>query len=166
MIFAEDIPSSVTEAECARLSDLAEGGRVLELGAWLGRSTIALASTATHVHSVDWHQGDDHVGSGDTAVAFLKNLNRYGVRNRVVAHFGQFEEVAPLLRDRLFAGAFIDGHHSTESVSRDYHLTRRLVARGGWFAFHDYGITRFGVTDVVNSLGVPEVVDTLAVVRA
>ena len=52
---------------------------MLELGAYHGFSTIVLASVAERVISVDWHQGDDHAGRGDTWDLFINNLRQYGV---------------------------------------------------------------------------------------
>jgi len=40
--FAPDIPSSLTEAECRLLAELAREGEALEVGSWFGRSTITL----------------------------------------------------------------------------------------------------------------------------
>jgi len=45
LLFAADVGSAVTKGQCRRLAALARGKTVLKLGSWLGRSTIALAST-------------------------------------------------------------------------------------------------------------------------
>ena len=53
-----DIATSMSEMELDKLADLAQGKRVLEIGARVGASTVAMARVAESVHSVDWHQGD------------------------------------------------------------------------------------------------------------
>jgi SAM-dependent methyltransferase len=164
--FAPDIASSLTEAECGLLAELAAGGRVLEVGSWLGRSTIALASAAETVHAVDWHRGDAHTGPLGTLTPFLRNLVRYGARDRVVVHVARVEDVAPVLAPRSFDLAFIDGLHTEDAVRRDAALLVDKVRDGGLLAFHDYGRPEYGVTGVVDRLGTPaRVVDTVAVLE-
>jgi len=140
------IPTALTRAEAAQLQELARGGLVLELGAQYGASTIALAGTARRVHSVDWHAGDSMAGHMNSLEAYFANLRRANVTN-VVTHVGRFEDVLPLYRDGSFDGSFLDGEHDRASVERDTELAMRLVRRGGFFAWHDYG--RFEVAGVV-----------------
>ena len=164
--FAPDVASSLTEAECRRLAELARGKTVLEVGSWFGRSTIALASTATSVHAVDPHEGDADVGPLETLAPFVRNLKRYGARERVVVHVGRFEEVALLLAPRSFDLVFIDGFHRLEAVRRDTELALNILRDGGTLAFHDYGRPQFGVTEIVQSLEPrPDVTDSVAVVE-
>lgn len=175
-IFADEIPSAVSPDECSKLAELAHNRTVLEVGSWLGRSTVALASVAKAVHAVDWHKGDAHSGEGhDTLAEFTANLVRRGVRDKVVIHVGRNEEILPTLTPGMFDLVFVDSFHTREAVERDISLVRPLVAIGGTIAFHDYGISHgdppFGVTQAVDafcaSLGIwkPEVTGTLAVVR-
>jgi protein-L-isoaspartate O-methyltransferase len=74
----------MTFKELERLADLAQEKTVLEVGAHLGLSTIALASTAEKVVSIDWHRGDEFTkGWGFTLGPYVNNLNRYGVLDKV-----------------------------------------------------------------------------------
>lgn len=174
IVFPEDIESSLTEAEGRTLAELANGKIVLELGAWLGRSTVCLAQTAARLYSVDWHRGDEHAGLAPTLAPYLRNLNRYGLFDRVIPIIGRFEDVLPALGYAHFDGVFLDGFHTYEAVLSDADQARRLVAPGGWMAFHDYGVQAssfsnepFGVTDAVNEMfgTAVTVVDTLAFVE-
>lgn len=157
-----DILTAVTADEAAELATLAAGKTVLELGAYHGYSTVVLASVAEQVVSVDWHQGDGHAGEGDTWEIFMSNLRRYGVADRVKPVRERFEVALPELLNFgwQFDGAFLDGHHSEESVTRDLDLTVPLVKPGGWIAFHDYGRGPetghhdFAVTAVADRFGV------------
>lgn len=127
-----------------------------------------MASVARVVHSVDWHQGDAHANFKDSLPTFLENLKRYGVRQKTVVHISRFEEIFPKFLPSSFDLAFLDGYHDVVDVSKDIDLIYPLIRRGGLFAFHDYGVARYGVTDAVTSLverrrlKVDGVVDTLA----
>jgi predicted O-methyltransferase YrrM len=177
--FAEQVLSAVTEAECERLASLADGAAVLEIGAYYGRSTIAMASVARVVHSIDPHRGgpDD---DPDTLPAFLENLSTEGVRAKVAVHVCLSTDILPLLEPDTFDVAFVDAMHQRPEVDVDLALTARCVRGGGWLAMHDYGRDGvqvgddwhpFGVTEAVDELvsmtgaDRPEVVDTLAVLR-
>lgn len=148
MIFAWDVPSSVTFPECALLAALADGKDVLEVGCWLGRSTIALASTARHVTAVDWHHGDFYAGEQETEADFRANLERYGIKNVTVV-VSRIEDA--MQEPQSFDGVFIDAAHDDDSVRRHWMIASQAVKPGGWVAFHDYG--RFGVTPVLHDVG-------------
>lgn len=146
-MYAPEIPSGVTERECAALADAARGRVVLEVGSWYGRSTIALASTAKIVHAVDWHRGDDHAGREYTLPRFIDNLSKYGVADKVVAHVGRFEDVEPALRGGVFDFAFLDSFHERATVARHMLLIDGLMRQYGdgvEVAAHDYKQAAFG----------------------
>jgi hypothetical protein len=135
--------------EAERLADLARGKMVLEVGAALGCSTIALASTAEHVVSIDWHRGDTQTqGWGGphrqypwfSAFKYIDNLIRYGLLENVSAVVADCNSVGPLLADESFDVAFIDGDHRLEPVRRNIELFLPKVKPGGVIAFHDYGV--------------------------
>lgn len=164
------IATAVTAAEAAELGVLAAGKTVLELGSFFGFSTIVMASVADMVYSVDWHQGDEHAGQYDTWNDFRANLQGYGVKDRVHAVKGRFEEEVPKLYEQgvRVDGAFLDGQHDAVSVRRDLDLALTLVKPGGWVAFHDYGRSGenghpgFEVTQVADEFGVTTIVGCLA----
>jgi predicted O-methyltransferase YrrM len=173
MIFAWDIGSSVTYAECEKLAELAEGKLVLEVGSWLGRSTIALASVATKVIAVDWHHGDFYAGVQDTEQEFRANLARYGICTELVAEQGcvgsaevvvaKIEEVWQTIPPG-FDVVFIDADHSEESAAEHYRIAHELVKPDGVIVFHDYG--RFGVTAALDAVAeVETAADSLAIIR-
>ena len=178
-VFAEEILSAATFAECERLAELARGVRVLEIGAYYGRSTIAMASRATVVHSIDPHQGGPPERP-DTLQSFLENLETHGVRDKVVVHVGPSTAIAPLFNPETFDMAFVDAMHQRPDVDIDLALASRCLRPGGWLALHDYGTEGvyvadewhpFGVTEAVAEFvqlvgcDAPEVLDSLAVLR-
>jgi predicted O-methyltransferase YrrM len=154
----------VTKKECERLADLAQGKVVLEVGAHYGRSTIAMASTAERVFSLDWHQGDNFTKDwGFTAGTYLKHLLRYRVLDRVAPIIARGEDVAPFLADGSFDFVFIDADHSYDAV-RGY-IELFLPKNKGPIAFHDYAVEGcFEKQAADEAFGKPdELVDTLAV---
>jgi predicted O-methyltransferase YrrM len=159
--FAEDVRSAVTPGECVELARQASGRRVLELGSYLGRSTIALASTAEVVHSVDPHT-DVSAGVESTLPGFLENLERYGVRDRVVVHVGTSTEIVPLFRAASFDFAFVDAVHHRPHVDRDIVLCAACLAPAGVLALHDYATDGAWADGVWHPFSVREAVDEFA----
>jgi len=132
---------SLDEGEA--LANLCQGQVVLELGSFLGRSTICIAAKAKHLHSVDWHKGDastkaDALHRADTLAEFRANLQGAGVADKVTLHIGRFEEILPLFREAIFGAIFVDGDHGKESVEFDIAQARRLVCPKGLLIFHDW----------------------------
>jgi predicted O-methyltransferase YrrM len=137
VIFAEDIPSAVSRAECEELARLAQGKVVLELGCQFGRSTIALASTALIVHTVDWfnYRGTTDQDGAQILSQFRNNLDRYGIAN-VVLHVGDLGYVLPGLRLRP-EGVFLDAGHDEDEVYHQLELVI-MLSHPDWIAIHDY----------------------------
>ena len=179
-IFGDEILSAVDYAECQELAGLARGATVLELGSYFGRSTIALASTASVVHSVDPHDGGPPEAPS-TLGPFLENLERHGVRSKVIVHVGLSTDVVPLFRPETFDMAFVDAMHQRPQVDIDLALAAGCLRPGGRIAFHDYAVEGVRVDDIWHPFGVteavqeftaragvnpPEVTNSLAVVRS
>lgn len=134
------IDGRLSEAEGYQLAALATGRAVLEIGPYLGRSTVAMASTARAVLAVDWHQGHPPgraIPRYSTLTPFLRNLAEAGAAN-VVPVVARSEEVGPLLADSSFGLVFIDGCHEYPSVLHDTRLALRVLARPGVIAWHDW----------------------------
>jgi precorrin-6B methylase 2 len=161
----------LTEPEGRELARVAEGKTVLEVGSFCGRSTVCLARTAKAVTAVDTFDGRGTACEGDTLATFRKNLERYGVADRVTDIKGDSAAVLPDLPP-VYDLIFIDGSHDFESVARDAELALGCLKPGGLLAFHDYQSGRGdeGVTRAVDDLltGGAELlgrVDSLAVLR-
>lgn len=161
-LFAEDVPSAVTVGECEQLVELARGAAVLEVGSFYGRSTIALASVAEVVHSVDPHLGGPD--STSTLQTFLENLERYGVRDKVVVHVALSTELLPLLREVTFDLVFVDAMHQRPEVDVDFAVAAPTLRPEGAIAFHDYGLDGVQVGDLWHPFDVTQAVDRIALV--
>ena len=145
-----DIPScAISRKESDLLADLTTGGRVLEIGSWLGYSTVWMALNGAVVVAVDPHEWQD------TKAAFRVTLRRYGVEDRVTPVYLTSQAFAADPGPggaAPFDAAFIDGDHSYEVARHDLLLARRLVKPGGWIIAHDYAYPGY------NFGGCPEVV--------
>ncbi len=157
-----DLPDGwLTDAEAAALTELAKDRVVLEVGAWLGRSTVVMAHTAKLVISVDHHRGskehqelaaenyapglhDPQTGEDSTLRRFMANIA--GLENVIPV-------VAPFEQCALYLGGcdmvFIDAQHDHESVYRNANdAWRHCTAYNAPLVFHDYG-TWAGVVSAV-----------------
>jgi hypothetical protein len=155
----------LTAKEAEALAELARGRKVLELGAFQGRSTVAMACTAKLVVSVDWHQGDAHTRGQNT---LEPSLDKYKANiapyENILPLIGRFEQVVPMLDACTFDMVFVDGQHDFLSVLRD--MMYALNFRPQIIAVHDWGL--FHVTPAISLFGmVPtQIVETLAVFDA
>lgn len=122
----EGVPGWLSYAEGRALWELARGRRVLELGRFQGRSTVALAQSAREVVSVD-------VADPAPAAAWLE---RFGLGATVALHRGTFADVARGLG--TFDLVFVDGEHDGANVRADVALALTVLAPGGVLACHDY----------------------------
>lgn len=109
-------------------------GVILEIGAYHGKSTIALAlgsavSDGEEVISIDPH-------AYETSKIFMDNIRVMGVAERVRPIFKTSEEARKNF-DKPIRLLFIDGDHAYESVKKDIMLWNDLVIDGGVIVFHD-----------------------------
>ena len=167
-------PGWLTDAEAAALAELAKDRVVLEVGAWLGRSTVVMAHTAKLVISVDHHRGsrehqalaekseyapglhDPQTGEDSTLRRFLANIEHYQTTRvrqsslpfrNIVPVIASFEDVAPYIGG--CGMAFIDAQHDHDSVYRNAHDAWTMcLAFNAPLVFHDYG-TWAGVVSAV-----------------
>lgn len=140
----------------ARAASVAPGGRIVEIGSFRGRSTIAIARAApdgVEIVAIDPHAGNDRgpqeiEGFADEAEVdskvFLTNLERAGVRDRVTyvrkfSHDALDDVPGPI--DLLH----IDGAHRYAPASDDIVSWGARVRSGGSLLVHD-SFSSVGVT--------------------
>lgn len=122
-------------------ASLSPGAHVLEIGSFLGRSTVCIAhGNDVRVTSVDPHIGSpkhEHLlGCLDTYPHFLQTLKRTGIREQVdPIHKASADAVHDVERPIDFL--FIDGSHEEADVQRDFDDWYPKVKPGGIIAFHD-----------------------------
>lgn len=124
-------------------------GVIVEVGSWMGKSTIWLASgsragAGSHVYAVDPHTGSPecHEKYGDqiwTLPAFERNIDRAGVSELVSPIVATSEDAAADFAHPV-ALLFIDAAHDVASVRRDLEVWTPKVVEGGIVALHDTGV--------------------------
>ncbi len=131
-------------------------GLIVEVGSYLGKSTLYLAAAARErggrVMTVDHHRGseehqpgweyhdpalvDDEVGLIDTLPGFRRTIALAGAEDVVVAVVARGETLAALWSGPV-AFVFLDGSHTDESAQRDLRCWAPKVAVHGTLAIHD-----------------------------
>jgi predicted O-methyltransferase YrrM len=138
---------------------------IVELGSWLGRSTVLLGGASrtgngAAIFAVDFFRAaDEHraflesrvgVVARDYLDAFQENMRRAGVADRIT----------PIRSDTAAAGErwagppvgllFLDGDHTYPAVCRDWVSWRGHLAPRARIAFHDYANPSYDVTRFVD----------------
>jgi predicted O-methyltransferase YrrM len=142
----------LTDAQARSLWDAAvnvrEGGRILEIGSFRGRSTIVLASAArpgVEVVAIDPHGGGDRGPQEITPdaqrgqedfEAFEANLERAGVQGRV-RHVRLPSQSAIHELDGALDLLYVDGAHRYRPARADIERWGARVAPGGALLIHD-----------------------------
>jgi predicted O-methyltransferase YrrM len=129
---------------------LPNGARILEIGSYLGRSSISLGygcrGSRRHVFAVDTFGGtyQDLLGHEELSRVFKEgflhrwqaNVRKNGLEEWVTPLVGRSETIA-----RIWAAPinmlFIDGSHQFEDVVRDFEDFFPHVVPGGIVALHD-----------------------------
>ena len=157
--FRDDVAGWLTEDQAAMLAAaaavVAPGGTIVEIGSFQGRSTLVLAAAAptAAVVAIDPHAGNDRGpqeidGYVDEAaadrVAFVRNLERAGVRGRV-RHVPAFSADAHAEVPGSIDLLYIDGAHRYAPARADVRNWGAKVAAGGAMLIHD-SFSSLGVT--------------------
>lgn len=152
LVSVRDIPGWLRDEQARRLWDAAgrvpEGGQIVEIGSYQGRSTIVLASAAADtvgVVSIDPHAGNDR-GPGEWEgspeegrhdhFAFHRHLHTHGVAGRVhhvcTSSDSAHHEIAGEI-DLLY----VDGSHRYRNALDDLRGWGARVREGGTMFVHD-----------------------------
>ena len=134
-----------------RCTTVARDPRVVEIGSYKGRSTIAIASALAEsgrgsLVSIDPHKptgkasyAREH-GELDTLAEFQQNVARAGVAAYVTSIQATSREARSTYDGRPIDMLFVDGSHDYEDVLADIDAWAPLLAAGAIAAFNDpYG---------------------------
>ena len=137
-------------------------GDVIEIGCWLGKSTISLAkgcmlSNNGIVHAIDTFKGNTGkeelylkpLEADETIFErFLKNIRAMNVEEYIKPYQMSSNEARSLINGpaRLI---FIDGCHDYEVVKEDILLWKDLLLPGGYLLLHDFREEAPGVIQAV-----------------
>ena len=127
------IMTSMTEAETARLREVATDRTMLEIGSAHGWSTCNIAQVAKSVVAVDVHDESAPHAAPNSFDVLEGNLIALGLFEKVDIKVGLSRQRLPELRHEstTFTGAFVDGDHSLEGCTYDMWMAWRMLRRGG-----------------------------------
>lgn len=162
--FPNDIEglSSKTEGELLyRLAQINPRlGKVVELGAYHGRSTVCLAQGSRKVEggkvfTVDNFTGDKLVGiKPDFYLQFKRNIKRWKLEKQITALRGDTTKIAKKWQKPIRL-LFIDADHFYQAVKEDFNAWEKHIAPGGIVAFHDvlcwWGVYHFVIETMLFS---------------
>jgi predicted O-methyltransferase YrrM len=123
----------------------AEGGVIVEIGSFCGKSTVVLclgsrAGNSLRVYAIDPHIGSveqrDRLQGHSSEEIFRRNIQTAGVADLVTPIVAKAGDVGKGW-DKPIALLWIDGDHSYEGASGDFELFSPWVVDGGIIAFHD-----------------------------
>ena len=164
----KQIKGFLLEEEAKFLKEFCKDKDVLEVGSYMGKSTICIASTAKSVVAVDTFKSlDDGLRQSDshtTIVPFLENMSEF---NNIITIVGESVKVSNHIKDNSKDIIFIDASHKYEDVKDDIRVWEPKLKKGGYMLFHDYvpGITG-QVVKAVDEWKKPEqIIKTIAVVK-
>jgi Methyltransferase domain len=177
MLLADAITASqkskalITPGEQTILYQLAQkvpvGGAIVELGSWMGGSTIMLAAGSlsaprAKVYAVDTFaivsenllEYADRVGgdSSDYLARFQSNIRQAGVESLVEPIQSLTIPAAKAWKGPPIDLLFIDASHYYEDVARDFAEWSLHCAPGSYCAFHDYTRDEPGVKKFVDQI--------------
>lgn len=145
---SESVVGAVTNREVGFLYHLAKrgpgDGTVVEIGSFLGRSTIFLASGSKSggrgkIYSIDPHKGAFAIGrrfSGPTYQQYLKNLSTSKVKGSVIS-IRSLSTEAIKKWNKPIRLLFIDGNHTYAAVKADILHWEPFLVQGGVIVMHD-----------------------------
>lgn len=119
-------------------------GRIVEIGSWMGKSTVFLAfgskvAKREKVIAIDPHNGEysgQKRKSKPTLEIFIKNLTLTGVKDWVIPYIKTSRLAAEHWKGKI-RFLFIDGLHDYQHVLEDFRLWEPNVIDGGIIALHD-----------------------------
>lgn len=137
-------------------SNCPEGGRIVEIGSFRGRSTIVLATAAdpsVEIVAIDPHAGNDRGPqeidgyvdeAADDHAVFTANLAAAGVADRV-RHVREFSDAALEVVEGPVDVLYVDGAHRYRPALADIRAWGDRVQDGGTMLIHD-SFSSIGVT--------------------
>jgi predicted O-methyltransferase YrrM len=127
-------------------------GNIVEIGAYLGRSTWYLvqglkdAGSPYKVISIDPHVDPRQRD------AYFANLALYGLTDWVEPRVGLSHDVAGSFADGPVGMVWIDGDHTYRAAKEDFDDWFPRHAFGGWYAMHDTVNSWWGPTKLARGL--------------
>tara|TARA_R110002020_G_scaffold46298_10_gene131820 strand:+ start:82 stop:618 length:537 start_codon:yes stop_codon:yes gene_type:complete len=122
-----------------------DGDQFLEIGCYLGRSTIYLAELIKEsgknikLHVIDTFKGEGNTKDEEMFLdKFNKNVETAGVEDVIITHIGTSDELCEKFEDKQLDFIYVDGLHTYDGVKADIKNYLPKIKKGKIFAGHDY----------------------------
>jgi len=119
---------------------LPQGARMVEVGSWKGRSTVAICEALRQIDgrltAVDTFRGDIHIG--DAAVETEFRTNTAAFTDLLDVEVAESMVAARDILDGSLDCVFIDASHAYDAVSADIRAWAPKVKTGGIVCGHDW----------------------------
>jgi hypothetical protein len=135
-----------------------EGGTIVEIGAWMGKSSSYLCDRAQkmNVHVVDTWRGTPSQVAGPQKIATETDLYRIFLNNmgmrKFTAHRLSSVKASMLFSEESVDAVFIDAGHSYDECSDDIAVWLPKVKPGGIISGDDYSPAFPGVVKAVDEM--------------
>ena len=118
--------------------------RMIEIGSYVGESTLMFANHFKEVISVDPYVNDYDLNDMACSYAPFDKVYQQFLRNTLPIHNIKSiketsENAFSILKDQQWDMVYIDGLHTFEGVSYDIEHYKSIIKPGGFICGHDYG---------------------------
>jgi predicted O-methyltransferase YrrM len=118
--------------------------RIIEIGSYIGESTMIFADRFKEVVSVDPYINDYDLEDAACSFAPFDKVYEQFVKNTLsVPNIKSIRETSEnafsILKDQQWDMVYIDGLHTLEGVSYDIAHYKTIIKPGGFVCGHDYG---------------------------
>ena len=137
---------------------------MIEIGSYLGESTIMFAQHFNSVVSIDPFM-EDYDPNDDTCnyAPLGKVFDQFKQNTKDISNIIHLRETSDEAINKLpkkdYFLVYIDGLHTYEQVKKDIANYRKLIPNGGFICGHDYSTNWQGVKDAIDeAFGSPDMV--------
>jgi predicted O-methyltransferase YrrM len=118
--------------------------RIIEIGSYVGESTMIFAEHFKEVVSVDPYINDYDISDAACSFAPFDKVYEQFLRNTLsIPNIKSIRETSQnafsILKDQQWDMVYIDGLHTFEGVSYDIAHYKTIIKPGGFVCGHDYG---------------------------
>ena len=118
--------------------------RIIEIGSYVGESTMIFADRFKEVISIDPYINDYDLNDDACSFAPFDKVYEQFIRNTLsVPNIKSIKETSQnafsILKDQQWDMVYIDGLHTLEGVSYDIAHYKTIIKPGGFVCGHDYG---------------------------
>jgi predicted O-methyltransferase YrrM len=136
---------SMKERELLFKSSNKVEGNAIEIGSWMGASTIIIASGLRNgkIYAVDPHKGTtahDANSVKDTFQIFTDNIKKFSVSDKVIPIRKTSEEAFESWNGEKLGMVFVDGNHEYMHAKYDIENWMKFLKNDGILIIHDFGI--------------------------